>query len=218
MTNLRMGDGPVRHLPDGLDVYAGYTNDSGIGATFPLIVAAFPNAKHLSITTNGSPARVADVEPGAMSSWARYEIGYTSVSNVGAQILKDGRPSLLWVAHYTNIAHICTSARCWPSSPVPWVADGSQWTTHGNTWDESLLSPAFFPAPAPAPTPTDGDDAMRLLDCTGKATQWWTGSKLVPLTGTPTVTPLQQVEAVELFMAGDQLTAAQYQIINGFLA
>ena len=150
---MRMGDGPVDNLPSGLDAYAGYVNQSGIGITYPGILVKFPNAHHLPITTNGSPARCADVERGAMSTWKGYEIGYASVSSTGDLIARDGRPKLLWTAHYTDVPHICTSAACWPSSPVPWVADGTQWTTHGGVWDESLLTDAFFPVPHPPQPP-----------------------------------------------------------------
>ena len=47
--------------------------------------------------------------------------------------------------------HICTSTQCWPSSPVAWEADGTQWTNHGGAWDESLLSENFFDYQGPQP-------------------------------------------------------------------
>lgn len=163
---LRMGDGPVANLPDGLDGYAGYVNDSGIGETYKEVVARFPTARHLSITTDGSPAMCADVEAGAMGSWKGYDYGYAAASEIGDLILRDGRPRRLWSAHHTGIAHICTSQTCWPSSPVAWIADGTQWVDHGG-WDESLLADNFFldaapPNPAP-PIPQPLEDDMFII-------------------------------------------------------
>jgi hypothetical protein len=89
-----MADGPVDKLPPGLDAYAGYVNKSGIGMTYPGVVAKYPNAHHLSITTNGEYAMCADVEKGAMTTWKGYTYGYCSVSNVNALVARYGRPSL----------------------------------------------------------------------------------------------------------------------------
>jgi len=148
---LRMADGPVANLPPGLDAYAGYTDQGGIGITWPA-VQAIPAAHHLSISVHGlAPAMCGDVESGALISWAGYDCGYAAASNVGALILRYGRPRRLWVAHYTGRPHICTSGQCWPSSPLPWAADGTQWTDHGGAWDESLLADNFFAASFPLP-------------------------------------------------------------------
>lgn len=150
---LRMADGPVANLPPGLDAYAGYVNRSGIGITWPG-VSAIPAKYHLSITTDGAPAMCADVENGAMSSWAGYTYGYSSVSNVNGLIARYGRPKKLWTAHYTGIPHICSPA-CYPGLAT--TADGTQWTDHGGAWDESLLADDFFslaPPPSPPPPPT----------------------------------------------------------------
>ena len=139
-----MADGPVSNLPPGMDAYAGYVNLSGIGITYPMVVAKFPNARHLSITTNGSAAMCADVESGAMKEWTGYDYGYCAVSNVNALVTAYGRPRKLWTAHYDPAlgAHICSPA-CWPGLVT--TADGTQWTDHGNAdWDESLLADDFF--------------------------------------------------------------------------
>jgi hypothetical protein len=160
-----MGDGPVANIPPGLDAVAGYVNHSGIGITYPQVVATFPNALHLSITTNGSWAMCADVESGAMKDWTGYQYGYCSVSNVNALIASYGRPAKLWTAHYDPKygAHIC-SPSCWPGLVT--TADGTQWTDHGGVWDESLLSDDFFatvpvPPPIPPVPPTpQGDDMI----------------------------------------------------------
>ena len=148
-----MADGPVANLPAGLDAYAGYVDDSGIGVTYPGVVAKFPNALHLSIATHGAPAMCADCESGAMTSWAGYTYGYCAVSNVNNFVARFGRPVKLWTAHYDpNIgAHICSPA-CWPGLVT--TADGTQWTDHGGVWDESLLADDFFgTAPTPTPSP-----------------------------------------------------------------
>lgn len=142
-----MADGPVANLPPGFDAYAGYVNASGIGVTYPQVVAKFPTAQHLSITTNGSPAMCADVETGAMKSWRGYDWGYCAVFNVNALIRSFGRPRKLWTAHYNDVPHICSPA-CWPGLVT--TADGTQWTDHGGSYDESLLAPDFFSPPTSA--------------------------------------------------------------------
>lgn len=153
MTLLKMADGPVANLPQGMNAYAGYVNRSGIGITWPGVVAlaAKRNAIAFSITTNGSPAQCADVEPGAMSSWLGYSWGYCSVARVNQLIAEFGRPQKLWTAHYTGTAHICSPA-CWPGLAT--TADGTQWIDHGG-WDESLLRNDFFDLTPPKPTQGD---------------------------------------------------------------
>lgn len=150
---LRMGDGPVANLPAGMDAYGGYVNRSGIGITYPGVVEKFPLAKHLSFTTDGAPADCADVEKGAMSSWAFYTYGYCSVSNVNDLVARYGRPKKLLTAHQDPKfgAHIC-SPHCWPGLVT--TADGTQWIDHGG-WDESLLADDFFDL---APQPQEAMD------------------------------------------------------------
>jgi hypothetical protein len=147
-----MADGPVANLPAGFDAYAGYVNDSGIGPTYPFVVARFPTALHLAITTDGSPAECADVESGAMKSWIGYDWGYCAVSNVNALIGAYARPKKLWTAHHNERAHICSPA-CWPGLVT--TADGTQWTDHGGSYDESLLLGDFFDL---APQPQEAID------------------------------------------------------------
>lgn len=169
---LRMGDGPPENIPPGLDAVAGYVNKSGIGITYPQVVAKFPTLQHLSITTNYSPAMCADIEAGAMTSWRGYQVGYCSVSRVNILIAKYGRPEKLWTAHYDPAigAHIC-SPECWPGLQT--TADGTQWTDHGG-WDESLLADDFFsfisppvpPTPPPPPPPKDDEMLTSFVDGT----------------------------------------------------
>jgi len=159
-----MADGPVANLPAGMDGYAGYVNRSGIGITYPGVVAKYPNAQHLSITTDGVAALCADVESGAMSEWTGYTYGYCSVSNVNSLLTRYGRPKKLWTAHQDPAlgAHICSPA-CWPGLVT--TADGTQWVDHGG-WDESLLADDFFilqplpPPLPPTPAPSPRGDSM----------------------------------------------------------
>lgn len=161
---LRMADGPVANLPSGLNAYAGYVDNGGIGITYPQILVRFPNAQHLSISVHGALAMCGDVEKGALSSWVGYDYGYTSISNAQSAINQFGRPKKLWTAHYTGVPHICNSS-C--GFGFKGTADGTQWTNHGNLWDESLLSDNFFNL-IPTPTPPAPGPEM-LTNCVGMA-------------------------------------------------
>lgn len=201
---LRMADGPPPNLPPGLDAYAGYVNQSGIGVTWSQIVADHPDALHLSITTDGSAAMCADVERGAMGQWTGYPVGYSDASHAGLLIFNYGRPRKLWTAHHNDVPHICTSSKCWPSSPVDWVADGTQWTDHQGAWDESLLAADFFdflPSPQPAQEmpmflveTTDTKRTYAVFD-SGKVSSIETGAFLTALTGTLVVHALPGTQA-----------------------
>ena len=153
---LRMADGVnPNNLPPGMDAYAGYTD--GRWPDYNTIVANTPNAKHLSIDATGTVhADCADVENGDLTSWKGYTVGYASISKVQGLINADGRPTKLWTAHYTNVAHICNMT-C--GFGFTGTADGTQWTDHNGAWDESLLLDNFFdfqtpPPPPPKPQPT----------------------------------------------------------------
>ena len=138
---LSMADGAIALLPPGMDAYAGYVDDSGIGVTFPGIVVAFPDARYLSISVHGNPALCADVEHGAMTDWTGYPVGYCSVADVMAQVAAHGRPKRLWTAHYTETPHICGPGTCaFPG--LMFDVDGTQW--HSGAYDESLLNDDFF--------------------------------------------------------------------------
>jgi hypothetical protein len=90
-----------------------------------------------------------DVENGALTSWAGYACGYTSISRVNELVAQSGRPRRLWTAHYDPLlgAHICARSipACVTAAGGSLVtdADGTQWVDHGG-WDESLLHPNFF--------------------------------------------------------------------------
>ncbi len=175
---LRMGDAIyARNLPAGLDAVGGYVD--GYRADYDEVVAAFPAEKHMAIDAGhvdnemSTPFDALDMEryaftpadfPVFLGRWHRLNtllpVGYGSAGITGGIVIAAGRPRssyLLWTAHYTQIPHICTSASCAPSSPVAWTADGTQWTTHGGVWDESLLSDKFYGVPpTPLPHPPGG--------------------------------------------------------------
>lgn len=159
-----MGDGPPGNLPAGLDAYAGYVNYSGIGITYPQVLADWPTSKHLSITTDGSRAECADVENGAMSSWVGYTVGYCDLANAQANINQFGRPRRLWIAHHNDIPHLCDSKCGYGFTDH---ADGTQWTDHGGAWDESLLADDFFDFQTLLPRPIKEDTVVHFNDSQG---------------------------------------------------
>lgn len=224
---LRMADGPVANLPPGLDAYAGYVVASGIGETWTE-VQQIPATYHLSISARypGHPAMCGDVEPGALSSWAGYTVGYTNLANVTNQILIDGRPEKLWVAHYTNVPHICSELVCDPfhkygagnvGGYTGWVADGTQWTTHNNTWDESLLNDDFFSFqnPSPTPTPNQSEVDMFVAQATSDSTHdpnikaglryVITGTHITPVATTDDFTALVDTLGPLVYLSGNQI-------------
>jgi len=154
---LNMADGPPANLPLGMDAYAGYVNDSGIGETWPEIalLAKKRGARAFSITTDGSVAECADVERGAMIDWRGYFWGYCEVSSVNTLVAQYGRPPKLWTAHRDPRLgrHICGPKTCNYGGNLVTAADGTQWTNHGGAWDESILLDNFFDRSPPAPSP-----------------------------------------------------------------
>lgn len=164
---LRMADGPVANLPAGYDAYGCYLSDGGDGVTCPACVLAFPLSYILTFSTAvGVAAMCADVEKGALSSWAGYDYGYCSIANLLANLRQGGQPKKILTAHYGIGAHICS-----PSNPVclaeaggPFPAvDGTQWTDNAQlgdgAYDESLLLSNFFDL-TPAPTSLGGSTHM----------------------------------------------------------
>jgi hypothetical protein len=163
-----MGDGiTVSNIPAGLDAVAGYVG--GSWPTYWSVLSTFPAAKHLSIAVNASEkADCLDVEggdaspgqiPGWFTSWTAgntsLPVIYTSGSGIQNVISAAGRPRgsyLIWSAHYDwpqapGTSHICGPGTCgYPQ------ADGTQWTTHNQVWDESVLNDNFFDDP-----PVGGD-------------------------------------------------------------
>lgn len=172
---LRMADGPVKNLPPGLDAYAGYVQNSGIGETWNE-VQQIPAKHHLSISVMpGVMAMTGDVEAGALNSWRGYTVGYCSISRAQNLIDVDGRPEKLWTAHYIGIPHLCDSTCGYGFTGR---ADGTQWTDHGGAWDESLLADDFFSFLA-TPTPPQEPDMIAEIwhDNTNQYIVWANGTK-----------------------------------------
>ena len=150
------------NLPAGMDAYAGYVD--GRWPDYQAEIQKFPAAHHLSISAFATDdSDCLDIETGDATNaqagpWvARQRANgagrpcvYTSLSNAQALIATlDGvgvpRASYrLWLAHYTNTAHICSPA-C--GLGFTDIADGTQWTDHGGVYDESLLDDTFFTSP-----------------------------------------------------------------------
>lgn len=153
-------------FPGGAAAYAGYV-DGGIGdqPNYAHVVAAFPQAHHLSIALSaGHDADCLDVEAGAASpadipGWharqvkrgiARpviYASAFTMNEDVLPVLSRAGiaRASVrLWSAHYDG-QHICGPGSC---RALRVDADGTQWTSAamGRVLDQSLLLDSFFTA------------------------------------------------------------------------
>lgn len=132
---------------------AGYTG--GLFHTIPILRRLFKGKRVIvSIAVRSSEdADFLDIETGDATNvdaarWFRRKATnrgfYTFASN--AQALIDTLAAagierheyVLWIAHWDG-KHICSPQTCgFPRS------DGTQWTTHGETYDESFLHPSFW--------------------------------------------------------------------------
>lgn len=147
----------VGNIPRHARAVAGYVN--GLYTTFPLLIKYFPKAHRLSIAVNAEvDADILDIESGdatnddAISWFSRKPSNrgfYTSVSNVNALVSKLETAGIhrdqyiLWTAHY-SLKHICGPKTCNYGGNLIAAADGTQWTTHGETVDESKIRRNFF--------------------------------------------------------------------------
>jgi hypothetical protein len=145
----------VGNIPKDAKAVAGYVN--GRYQTWPSLQSLFPNARKVSIAISvEADADVLDVEPGdAVNSEApgwfkrkRTNRGfYTSASNAQALVDTltaagiDRKRYSLWTAHYTD-SHVCGPKTCGYLHSTS--ADATQWTTHGETVDESVVKPSFW--------------------------------------------------------------------------
>lgn len=151
----------VDNIPNVAVAVAGYVG--GLFHTIPFLRREFGGkARIVSIAVNsGQNAEILDIEPGDATiadapAWYRRQRDlrpkhkpgfYISASDADALVdhLKDhgiGRGEYrLWTAHWTN-KHICGPDSCGAVRSTR--ADATQWTTHGETVDESLCRPSFW--------------------------------------------------------------------------
>jgi hypothetical protein len=199
-----MGDSIYpRSIPNGLDAYAGYVDGRWPDYAQQVAMHPEPRARHMSIAAfSDGQADCLDIErgdaipaqaPGWLASWSPLNttkpVLYTSASLAGplVEMLLSAhwaRSSYwLWSAHYTDKPHRCVSALCWPSSPVAWSADMTQWTDHGGFWDESLADPNVwdFELHSPPDLPVYGEDPMFLVTFPGKPDLHVTGGSAVEI-------------------------------------
>lgn len=145
----------VGNIPSDAKAVAGYVN--GRYKTWPDILRLFPKAKRVSIAISAdADADVLDIETGdatndQAAAWFRRKKSnrgfYTSASNADALVatLKAAgiqrAEYVLWTAHYDG-KHICGPHTCGEVRSTE--ADGTQFTTHEETLDESVLKPSFW--------------------------------------------------------------------------
>lgn len=178
---LTMADSiTVANLPTGMDAYAQYVD--GGWPYYNQMVARFPDALHLSITTRGVAdiqADAIDVEP--LDAWppgpeiptfilgrAGLRVVYISRDNVALLMTVPGLPPRsrwkLFTAHQGAGEHVCGPFTC----GLEWQADGTQWDDTG-PYDLSILSDTFFTVVEEAHMPTfvrDPKSGM-ICECSG---------------------------------------------------
>jgi hypothetical protein len=157
----------LSQIPPGAVAVAGYID--GDWPTYPAIVERWPHSRHLSITVSASQdAMCLDVETGdatpkQVPGWVRRRQEHLGSVNIGGwrrpiiyadlstmpAVIDELRNAgihrnsvMLWVAHYTGVAHI------------PSGFDACQWTKTalGRNLDQSLCEGYFLQAPLP-PSP-----------------------------------------------------------------
>ncbi len=175
----------VSDLQAGMDAYAGYV--AGSWPTYETVVAAFPAAKHLSISPFSSMAAdCLDIEAGdatndEAAAWLHgwrptntpLPVLYTSIGNA-AELIADLAAAgwarskyLLWSAHYAGFQHVCGPGVCTTDGHTPSPqADATQWADLG-PYDISILTSGFFgpatPQPPPTPPPTKENEPVAIL-------------------------------------------------------
>jgi hypothetical protein len=163
----------VSAIPKDAKVVAGYVD--GQWPNYDEMVAAFPDALHVSITVSGrAGAMVGDCEKGDMTpssvvAWAKREIEagrrptlYYSKDSAGdvAAALGDAEVAVsevdFWVADWTRAAHLLpgTVATQWCS---PGTGSGGNYdiSETADAWpaEDEKPGPIHEPEPAPAPSP-----------------------------------------------------------------
>jgi hypothetical protein len=161
----------VAAIPAGASIVAGYVD--GNWPTYDAVVAAFPDAQHVSITVKGAPgARVADCETGDLTpqlaaGWARSEIEagrrptiYYARSNAPAVSAALAAVEVavaeldFWVADWTGSAHLVAGSVATQWADPPSSGGNYDISETDGTWPGVSVPPAPEPAPVPAPSPT----------------------------------------------------------------
>jgi tellurite resistance-related uncharacterized protein len=162
MEELTMYDAiDVGAIPAGAAAVAGYVG--GHWPTYPQLLTKFPDAHHVSIAVNsGEDAHVLDIEtgdakPADAPAWVlrQQQRGlkrpglYCSLSVMQGvvDVLEthdvQRKSVVLWCAHYTGTPHIC-GPQC--GDGLKETVDATQYKETSSV-DESLVTPAFWPAP-----------------------------------------------------------------------
>lgn len=145
----------VTNIPPRARAVAGYVN--GDYRTYTALVSGWPRARKVSIAVSSDVnADFLDVEAGDATNadavaWFRQHKRnrgfYTSASNADALVATLQAAGIhrdeytLWTAHYAG-KHICGPHTCGEVRSTE--ADGTQFTTHEETLDESVLKPSFW--------------------------------------------------------------------------
>jgi hypothetical protein len=159
---------PAQIPASGMDAVAGYVG--GKWPTYSALVARFPNLPALSIAVNASQdAQCLDVEtgdatPAQVPGWLDWQakahpdrtpILYCSATLMPAVRKAAGkRKYLLWSAHYNGQAHVCGTCGYPPADATQWADKGP----HGETVDQTVMSPAFLAAFSHTAPPAQEND------------------------------------------------------------
>lgn len=151
----------IPNIPNVAVAVAGYVG--GLFHTIPGLRREFGGkARIVTIAVNSSQdADILDIEPGDATiadapGWYQRQRAKRPKANLGFYISASDADALvhtldahginrrefrLWTAHWTN-KHICGPASCGAVRSTQ--ADATQWTTHGETVDESFCKPSFW--------------------------------------------------------------------------
>jgi hypothetical protein len=194
--NLHYGGDAVTlaNLPDDLSVYWGYIN--GPYANYAHLQNLYPTATVFSITIDKTAdadeidCENGDATVGDAAIWAaqrEYPRIYIEASKVATFIALMGARRRLRNTYMIRSAHWTAQHICSPDVCGYPQTDATQWTTHGNTWDESVVTDRYItfgeapvivtPPPAPIVVPPHIQNEERNLEMfiassdSGK-TQW----------------------------------------------
>lgn len=169
----------VAAIPKDAQIVAGYVD--GNWPTFDELVAALPDAQHVSITVTGKPgAMVADCETGDLSprtaaGWAKSEIAAgrrpciyysrSAAGEVSAALQNDGialGEVDYWVADWTGAAHVVPGSVATQWADPPKSGGNYDISETVDTWPiVTVPVPPSAPAPTPpAPTPAPSGGFM----------------------------------------------------------